>query len=93
MKELEQCLRVLAPLLQSGDSVAREPLAGFLYVIGAGQAWALHPEGMLRRNKLISSEDLDLLTSWLAEFSMAFAMLIEGMPLEDCLEMLETFKQ
>ena len=90
MREMEVCLRVLAPMLQEGYADSRELVTGFLYVIATGQHWAVAPESMLRRNKLISAEDIALLTSWLAEFSMAFAMIVEGMDTETAFEILET---
>lgn len=90
MRELEECLRVLAPCLQEGDTASRELISGFLYILATGQLWALTPQGMLRGNNLICDEDIALLTNWLAGLSMALAMLVEGMDVESSFEMMET---
>ncbi len=86
--ELVDCLRVLAPRLQQGQLVDRELLIDFLYIIGAGQHWGLHPEGPVQG--MMTENDSRILRAWLSEYSLAFAMLIEGMDLEDSLGMIET---
>lgn len=89
MRELELILRVLAPMLQRGDSVGRKILGDFLAIIGCGQYWALLPVGMLQRNGLIEDKDIAVLTAWLAGFSIAFSMIIEGSDIDSALGMIE----
>ncbi|MCA9776940.1 MAG: hypothetical protein KC800_09500 [Candidatus Eremiobacteraeota bacterium] len=90
MSELVECLRVLAPRLQRGDTVERELITDFLYVIGAGQHWGLHPEGAVQRDKRMTTADACTLRAWFSEYSLAFAMLVEGIDLETALGMIET---
>lgn len=42
--------------------------------------WGLHSDGMLRRNKLISSEDLDRLTHWINCLESLFIRSLYGKP-------------
>lgn len=90
MREVELCLRTLAPMLQEEDCVRKEILADFLAIIGCGQYWALLPDGMLQRNGLIMDKDIQTLTAWLAGFSIAFQMIIEGSDIDSAMGMIES---
>ena len=92
MRELELVLRTLAPILQQGERLPREPLSDFLAVIGYGQYWALSPEGMLRRNGLMEEKDVHTLTAWLAGFSLAFQMIIAGEDIDSAMGMMTTLE-
>ena len=91
MKEVELCLRTLGPALQKGGTVERELISDFLYIVGAGSHWAVHPDGMIQRNQLMEENDTLRLRRWLAELSMALAMIVEaGCGIEDAMAMLES---
>lgn len=55
------------------------------------RAWGVHPEGMLRSNRLISDEDVCRLEEWIDMISYAFLNLLEGNAEEAFFEYLESY--
>jgi hypothetical protein len=70
------CLRVLGHSLQD-RVVERETVAAVWGICHLGRSWGVHPEGMLRRNGLISQEDVDTLETWIDTISYAFLCLLD----------------
>jgi hypothetical protein len=57
-------LELLAPEL-GGENVRRELVGDIWHICHLGRAWGVEAEGMLRRNDLISSEDIKRLADWI----------------------------
>jgi|SRR6478735_7093193 len=67
-------------------SLDREVVSAVWGITHLARAWGLEPEGMLRRNNLISEEDIETLASWVDAISYATMMLLDGAGLEEALE-------
>ena len=72
-----ESLRVVAPSLQ-GDVVPREVVSSLLSICHLGRAWGVHPDGMLRRNGLISDTDVERLDGWIETISYAAMCVLDG---------------
>ena len=56
-----------------------QPLVSAVWAIShLGRLWALDPNGMLRRNALISDADVTKLSAFLERFDMAVMLLLSG---------------
>ena len=75
--EVMGALRVLAPALE-GELIARDVTAALMGICHFGRAWGIHPSGMLRRNGLISDEDVERLESWVWTISYATTCVLDG---------------
>ncbi|MFI5720567.1 hypothetical protein [Nocardia sp. NPDC051750] len=71
------CLRVLAPTLQH-DSLDRSAVSSLWGICHLGRTWGVCPDGMLRRNDLISAADVQRLENWIDCISYAVLCLFEG---------------
>lgn len=71
------CLRVLAPGMQQ-QTVDRDVVAAFWAICHLGRAWGVWPEGMLRRNDLITADDVVRLEDWLERISYAVLCVLDG---------------
>jgi hypothetical protein len=76
-REVMESLRVLAPEL-SGATVDREVVSALWAMCHLARAWGVEPEGMLRRNGLISATDIETLAGWVATLSYATMCLLDG---------------
>ncbi len=76
--DLMACLRALAPMLRASESLDRELANALFGIAHYVRAWALHPEGMLRRNDLIAGADRMVLEAWLDAYTHAVACLLDG---------------
>lgn len=74
--ELMEIVRTLAPQLKQ-PALNREVMSCLWSIIHLGRAWAILPDGMLRRNKLLSDEQIALMEEWLDLLSYAVMILIE----------------
>lgn len=81
LRDVETALRVIAPRLGE-DSLPRELVSALWSIAHLGRAWALEPEGMLRRNGLVNDPDLETLDTFLNRFSYAVMCLLEQNPEE-----------
>jgi hypothetical protein len=75
--EVMESLRVIAPEL-SGPTVDREVVAALWCLCHLARAWAVEPQGMLRRNSLISAADVERLDGWVEMLSYATMCLLDG---------------
>jgi hypothetical protein len=65
------------------DPIDREVLDILLVLLHTADAWALDPDGMLRRNKLISDGDQRVMRRWLSVLSQVLGRLVAGAELEE----------
>ena len=76
-REVMESLSVLAPEL-SGATVDREVVGALWAMCHLARAWGVEPEGMLRRNSLISAADVETLADWVDTLSYATMCLLTG---------------
>ncbi len=70
-------LAVLHPHFKEAD-LDREVMNALWGMCFFARAWGVHPNGMLRRNNLISVADVDKLERWINAIGYAVAMLLGG---------------
>lgn len=74
---LVQCVRVLRTELASDDCIDRRIVNSLWGICHLARSWGLHPDGMLRRNGLITDEDQRWLEAWIEELSYDVMMLLD----------------
>lgn len=77
------CSRMLSPEIERGETIPRSVVSCLWGICHLGRAWGVHPDGMLRRNHLISDEDVRRLHEWIEKISYAVMLILEGMPATD----------
>ena len=77
--EVMEALKVLAPSLQQPqvDAKVVHALWGICHL---AHSWGVHPNGMLRRNGLIRTEDVETLERWIQCISYATLILLGSKP-------------
>ena len=80
-REVMAALRVLAPHL-GAPTLEREIVGALWNICHLARAWGVHPDGMLRRNDLISPADAERLDAWIEAISDVTAMLLDGAAVE-----------
>lgn len=76
--EVMACLNVLASELENQATCDREIMAALWGICHLGRAWGIDPDGMLRRNALISAEQANRLESWINQISYTTFCLLDG---------------
>jgi len=71
------CVDAVAGHLKTADAIDRNVINSLWGVCHYARAWALHPDGMLRRNNLITAEDQATLAEWLDELSERIAFMLD----------------
>lgn len=72
-----QALKVLAPELEK-ELIDRRIIACVWGICHLGKMWAIHPEGMLQSNHLISQKQTSQIDDWLSDISYAAFSLLDG---------------
>lgn len=80
--ELMEILDVLADELER-EMLDRSVISCLWSLCQYARAWALEPDGMLRRNELIADEQLRQMAEWVDIVSYAVATLLEGVGREE----------
>lgn len=75
--EIMACLKTISCELNSNE-LDKKAILDIFSIIHFTEIWALHRDGMLRRNNLISKEQLLTLEYWHYLFSHAFYCLMAG---------------
>jgi ribonuclease D len=76
--EVMEALQVLADDVSERDTVDREIMAALWSICHLSKAWAIHPEGMLRRNNLITDAQVEEMETWIEDISYATLCLLDG---------------
>jgi len=76
LAELLSALRVVQERVRGGYPMLYAPLADAFCLLERVHWWALDEAGMLRRNRLIDDEQLQLLRTWHVEFSEILAWIL-----------------
>lgn len=78
--EVMYAMKVMEPLFNSNETkIDRQVISAVWGVCHLARAWCIHPDGMLRRNNLITNDDTLKLESWLEHISYAFFGLLDGL--------------
>lgn len=75
--EVCQAIIAVAPLFRE-NQVDREILNALWAICYYARAWGLEPNGMLRRNNLISDSNVSKLEKWVKAINKACMILLEG---------------
>jgi hypothetical protein len=89
--EVMAALEALAPSLASGTTIDRQVMGSLWAICLFARAWGVEPEGMLRRNGLISTEDIQRLEEWIEIISWAVFLLLDGGGKEGAFEPYERY--
>jgi hypothetical protein len=83
--EVMACVIALAPEL-SADTVDRSTISELWAICHLARAWGVEEEGMLRRNGLISADDVERLARWIECISYATMLMLDGSDVDSALE-------
>jgi len=73
-----ECLRVLFPSLQSNDLIEKDLVNDVNGILCLGRAWAVHEDGMLLRNGIISNDEAQKIDGWLHCISYVWTMSLDS---------------
>ncbi|HET6611325.1 MAG TPA: hypothetical protein VFG83_05020 [Kofleriaceae bacterium] len=76
--DLLVAVRAVSEDIRSAEPLDRNLVSALWGICHFTRAWALAPDSMLRRNQLITAEDVDRLDTWIDGLSYAIAMLLDG---------------
>lgn len=72
------CVDAVSPHLKTAPKLDRSVMNSLWGILHYSRSWALHPDGMLPRNGLISKEDQGTLSGWLDELGERIAFMLDG---------------
>src|SRR5262249_5416555 len=77
LDEVMAAVVTLAPDLRA-ERVDREIVSDLWGICMMARLWGVHPDGMLRRNRLISDDDVARLDAWVQAIQWAVSMLVDA---------------
>jgi hypothetical protein len=77
-KSVLDCVDAVSTHLKFESALDRSVVNSLWGILHYSRSWALHPDGMLPRNKLMSKEDQETLSEWLDELAERIAYLLDG---------------
>ena len=77
-QNLSRCVDAVENHLRSSSVLDRRVINSLWGICHFARAWGLHPDGMLRRNNLITPEDQARLCEWIDGLSYKIAMWLDG---------------
>lgn len=81
--EVMECLHAIADYLRTAPAIDRE-LTNALWAISfLARYWGCTEDGMLRRNSLISGQEIQTLSDWTSQIDWTVCMLLDGQD-DDC---------
>jgi hypothetical protein len=90
--EVMECIVTLAPEL-SADKLDRTTVSSLWGMCHFALAWGVSEDGMLRRNGLINDDDTALLARWVECISYATTLLLDGISVDQALELYRDYKK
>jgi hypothetical protein len=84
-RDIMASIRTLASDLQK-EALDREVIASIWSICDLGRAWGVYPDGMLRRNRLITDDDTRTLATWIETISSTTFWLLTSIPGQDTIE-------
>ena len=76
--EVMACIKALGPQISLETHVRRSIISNLWGICHLARDWATHPDGMLRRNNLISEADIEIMTQWINCISYATMMFLDA---------------
>ncbi|WP_276373720.1 hypothetical protein [Chryseolinea sp. H1M3-3] len=76
---LIECLNVLKDDIKSSKTLEKELMLDLWTICHYAKAWGTDPEGMIRRNNLISAAELKEFEGWINEISYKISFWLEGL--------------
>jgi hypothetical protein len=76
--EIITAIKVLADDLRKGKNIDKEVISSIWGICHLTRSWAIEEDGMLRRNNLISEEQIKKLENWIETISYATMMILDG---------------
>lgn len=83
--QIEEAFLVVAPELQH-QTVDQQLICALWDILWTARNWALLPGSMLRRNHLISPEEVAFLQQWVGKMDNAICITLQGAPIGTELE-------
>lgn len=71
------CVDAVSTHLQTASAIDRSVISSLWGILHYARSWALHPDGMLPRNDLISKEDQETLSGWLEELAERISVMLD----------------
>ncbi|WP_404309313.1 hypothetical protein [Neorhodopirellula lusitana] len=78
MDDVLNCVDAVAEHIKTADVLDRAVVNSLWGINHWARSWALHPDGMLRRNGLISDADRQTLSDWLDDLAERIAFMLDG---------------
>ncbi len=72
------CVDAVADHLKSAPAIDRRVVNSLWGICFYARSWALHPDGMLPRNNLITVDDQTTLSDWLDNLSERISSMLDG---------------
>jgi hypothetical protein len=88
--EIMTLLRTLKQQFRS-EKIDRQIISSFWNICHFTHVWALDPEGMLRRNSLLSDQQIKQLCTWIDCISYAIMGLLDGLSDEQAFEFYDLY--
>ena len=85
-REVMEAIKSLAEYFQKEPLLDKEIVNALWGICHLARAWGVHPDGMLRRNNLISEKEHLQLEEWIETISYATMMLLDGCDMDIALE-------
>ncbi len=70
------CLKIIFPHIQRNNQLDKQLVSDISAIIHYGRTWGVNKDGMLRRNNLISLEEVHQLDQWLECISTVWCMIL-----------------
>lgn len=77
MTNVDRCVDIVADHLRHAATLDRGVMNSLWGIVHLTRAWALHPDGMLKQNGLITEEDAHTLEEWVDALSYRVMMLLD----------------
>ncbi|WP_196161544.1 hypothetical protein [Reinekea sp. G2M2-21] len=72
------CIKILAPYLSRNDAIDKGLISDISGILCFGKAWAVHEDGLLLSNQIITPDQAKTIDSWLDCIFYAWTMLLDS---------------
>ena len=77
-KSVLDCVDAVSAHLKSAPLLDRSVVNSLWGILHYSRSWALHRDGMLQRNNLMTKQDQETLSNWLDELAERIAIMLDG---------------
>lgn len=78
MERVLECVDAVADHLRTSPTLDRSVINSLWGIVTYTHAWALHPDGMLQSNNLITKADSAVLSNWIDDISRRVALMLDS---------------